>query len=129
MVAGVIGSKRTLPRPALSGGPSTWIVGGGTVSDHDQLEKLEALGIRLRRAVEAARSQGWRAADLEWVVRRRPDRRLADLFAHIVVGPVRWAETRGVPLDAAVTVATLLAFSLEFLPPLPEVVDTRDSVD
>jgi hypothetical protein len=62
---------------------------------------------------------GRRVADLEWVVRGHSNRRAIDLFEHIADGPVRWAEKRGVPIDTAASVATLLVLSLEFLPALP----------
>jgi hypothetical protein len=99
------------------------------VNAEDDLDKLEALGARLRRAVAEAYEKGWRVADLEWIVRRHPNRRTIDLFDHLADGPVKWAEKRGLPIDTAIAAASLLALSLEFLPPLPDVVDTRDTVD
>jgi hypothetical protein len=85
----------------------------------------------LHKAVLAARSRGWRIADLESVRPPLLDRRYGDLFARLGSGFDMWRQSHGLSTDAAIRIGHRTVAFLRVLPSLPVVAEhpEADGVD
>jgi hypothetical protein len=85
----------------------------------------------LRKALLAARSRGWRLADLESVRPPLLDRPYGDLFARLDSGFDLWRQTHGLSSDAALHLGRRTVAFLSVLPSLPVVAEhpETDGVD